>query len=290
MSTGGEGDSAAQAAAAAKPTPAEGAAAGGEKAKAPRPKYGRQARAGGSAGSGGSGSGGNASAGGVGVTPAPTADGLHPLESEWSIWYDKKPKVRSADFDYLAHMNEIARVQTVEEFWGVLRQLKRPSLLKKDTNYHIFRSGLPPMWESFPKGGAFIKKVRKSDDGALLDRMWEELAFAVVGEVFEDPDVVGVVCSIRQREGILSIWTKENSTPQMRFKIGNKLKAVWMLDPNTIIEFKTHAQSMRDGSSYRRTRRANPRLAPKAEETTPASEPLLQVPAGGALPLSKPTM
>lgn len=30
------------------------------------------------------------------------------------------------------------------------------------------------MWESFPKGGCFIKKIKKNE-GNLLDRMWEEL-------------------------------------------------------------------------------------------------------------------
>ena len=44
---------------------------------------------------------------------------------------------------------------------------------------------------------------------------------AAIGEVFEDPDVVGVVVSVRKVENVLSVWNRDNSDSQDRhFKIG----------------------------------------------------------------------
>lgn len=52
--------------------------------------------------------------------------------------------------------------------------MKRPAQLSKDSNIHVFREGVKPMWESFPKGGCFLKKVKKAEDN-MIARMWEEL-------------------------------------------------------------------------------------------------------------------
>lgn len=81
--------------------------------------------------------------------------------------------------------------------------------------------------------------------------MWEELIFTLIGENFEDPEVVGIVLSIRQREDIIAIWTKDSKNHSLRYKIAEKLKQIWVLDPNSSIEYKNHSASMKDGSTYR---------------------------------------
>jgi hypothetical protein len=43
--------------------------------------------------------------------------------------------------------------------------------------------------------------------------------FASIGELFEDPNVVGVEVSIRSKEDGLSVWTKTNQKP-IRLSIG----------------------------------------------------------------------
>jgi len=106
------------------------------------------------------------------------------------------------------------------------------------------------MWETFPKGGCFIKKIKKIEDN-MLGRMWEELLFATIGEFFEDPDVVGVVLSIRPKEDALSIWNKDHQNLSLRFKIGEKLKEIWELPMDSQIEYKNHSASMKDRSTYR---------------------------------------
>ncbi len=43
--------------------------------------------------------------------------------------------------------------------------------------------------------------------------------FAAIGEAFEEPNVVGVVVSIRSKEDAVSIWTRTNQQ-QIRYRVG----------------------------------------------------------------------
>jgi translation initiation factor 4E len=45
--------------------------------------------------------------------------------------------------------------------------------------------------------------------------------FACIGELFEEPDLVGVVLSSRAREDMVSVWNRDNQAkPDVRQKIG----------------------------------------------------------------------
>jgi len=173
----------------------------------------------------------------------------HRLQTGWTIWYDKKQK-KTQVANYEENLVKLGTFFTVEDFWRYYTHLLRPSELSKESNYHVFREGLKPMWETFPKGGCFIKKIKKIEDN-MLGRMWEELLFATIGEFFEDPDVVGVVLSIRPKEDALSIWNKDHQNLSLRFKIGEKLKEIWELPMDSQIEYKNHSASMKDRSTYR---------------------------------------
>ena len=74
------------------------------------------------------------------------------------------------------------------------------------------------MWETLPNGSCWIVKLRK--DAGNLTKLWEQLLFAVVGEVFATPNVVGVALSIRAQEDFISVWMRDSSNPRDCFKIG----------------------------------------------------------------------
>ncbi|KAL6047726.1 putative Eukaryotic translation initiation factor 4E type, variant 2 [Balamuthia mandrillaris] len=163
--------------------------------------------------------------------------GEHKLHTAWSFWYSRKSKhhhtptsnqnqnkgkkqanSQNGDLDdHKDHLTHLSLFRTVEEFWSHYCWLKRPEELPKESNYYVFRKRLLPMWETFPKGGCFIVRVRKEE--GLLDQKWEELVMAALGEEFEDPAVVGVVVSIRSKENVLSVWLK-HTNPQVRNRIG----------------------------------------------------------------------
>jgi translation initiation factor 4E len=179
----------------------------------------------------------------------PVPEGEHATESPWTLYFDKKlPK--PANFkNYEKNLQKVGKFNTVEGFWRHFSYLKKPDDIPKGHNLFMFRNSLTPAWETFPKGGAWIIKVRKKN--GVISRLWEELVFACVGELFECPDIVGVVLSVRSQQDLLSVWNGDNTNPEVRFKIGDKLREILNLDESTQVEYKPFKSAIRDGSSFR---------------------------------------
>jgi translation initiation factor 4E len=81
--------------------------------------------------------------------------------------------------------------------------------------------------------------------------MWQDMVIATIGECFDEPDVVGVTISIRTKDDLISVWNADNRNEDTKFHIGEKMKQILDLEPSTIIEYKSHAVSMQDMSTYR---------------------------------------
>jgi translation initiation factor 4E len=81
--------------------------------------------------------------------------------------------------------------------------------------------------------------------------MWQDLIIAAIGEAFEEPDIVGISVCIRRNEDLISVWNGDNRNDDIRFHIGEKMKQILDLEPSTIIEYKHHAESMQDLSTFR---------------------------------------
>lgn len=180
----------------------------------------------------------------------------HPLQTSWSFWYDKKPSKRSTDpADYRSQLVKVGSFGTVESFWKMYSYMKRPSKLEQNVNMHVFREGanIAPMWECFPRGGCWILKVRKIKNGSssVLSKIWHDMVLATIGEMFEEPDVVGISVCIRSKEDLISVWNVDNRNDEIRFRIGERMKQILELEPSTVIEYKHHATSMQDMSTFR---------------------------------------
>jgi Eukaryotic initiation factor 4E len=52
----------------------------------------------------------------------------------------------------------------------------------------------------------------------------QDLVFAAIGEMFEEPSVVGVGMAVRSKEDLLSVWNSDNTSDAVRFAIGERLK------------------------------------------------------------------
>jgi len=176
--------------------------------------------------------------------------GEHRLETPWTLYYDRKLQNKAGDFkDFEANLIKIGSFNTLEGFWRYYSFLQNPNDIPKDHNIFMFRHSYVPAWETFPNGGNWIIKVRKKN--GLIARLWEELAFACVGELFEEPDICGITLSVRSREDLLSVWNRDNSKPDVRFHIGERLKEILNLDESTQVEYKYFRNAIRDGSSFR---------------------------------------
>jgi translation initiation factor 4E len=197
----------------------------------------------------------------------------HALQTAWSFWYDKKQSKKSDSAEFYSRLTKLGSFDTVESFWKMYLYMKRPSALDVNVNLYLFRDGkhIAPMWEAFPRGGCWILKIKKrKDSGAsVLGKMWNDLVIATIGECFEDPDVVGVSVCIRKSgkfrslfpnglyspllltEDLISVWNVDNRNDEIRFRIGEKMKQILDLEPSTVLEYKHHAVSMQDMSTFR---------------------------------------
>uniref|UniRef100_A0A668SAI2 Eukaryotic translation initiation factor 4E family member 2 n=1 Tax=Oreochromis aureus TaxID=47969 RepID=A0A668SAI2_OREAU len=120
----------------------------------------------------------------------------------------------------------------------------RPGDLTGHSDFHLFKEGIKPMWEDDANkmGGKWIIRLRKG----LASRCWENLILAMLGEQFMvGEEICGAVVSVRFQEDIISIWNKTASDQATTARIRDTLRRVLNLPPNTIMEYKTHTDSIK---------------------------------------------
>lgn len=194
-----------------------------------------------------------------------------PLNSGYTFWYMRRGKNAKATPEaeapvegpgaaagpagtYENSIKNISTAMTVEEFWETYNYLVRPNDLPSTTDYHLFRVGIKPTWEdpSNVKGGKWIVRLKKG----LASRYWEESMLALIGGQFAgipEGEICGVVVSIRYSEDILGIWNKTSTDRELSERIREAIKKVLQLPPHAHMEYKPHASSLQDKSSFRNT-------------------------------------
>ncbi len=127
-------------------------------------------------------------------------------------------------------------VGAVEEFFAVYSHLKRPSALPLVSDYHLFKSGIRPIWEDDEnkKGGKWIVRLRKG----VADRYWEDLLLAMIGDQFGEAseEVCGAVLSVRNGEDILGIWTRTDAGRVLKIRYVAIGYHFYHLSPSTSLE------------------------------------------------------
>ncbi|XP_063428348.1 eukaryotic translation initiation factor 4E type 2-like isoform X2 [Mytilus trossulus] len=186
------------------------------------------------------------------VRPSPRpGPGEHPLQFNYAIWFSRKSQGKSSA-SYDQNLKLVGTFASVEQFWGIYSHLVRPSDLTGHCDYHLFKEGIRPMWEDSAnnKGGKWIVRLKKG----LGSRCWENLILAMLGEQFMvGEEICGAVISIRYQEDILALWNRTACDQVTTSRIRDTLKRILNLPPNTIMEYKTHNDSIKDNSSFRNT-------------------------------------
>jgi len=183
----------------------------------------------------------------------------HPLETAWTVWYDKRDKTNSPLLrdSYSKLLHELDTFSTIEGFYRCFVHLKKPSEIPANYNISIFRRGPRPMWEEFNSGGMWTLRTKHShstNSTRWVDKSWERLVVSVIGELFAMPQVVGVVLSTRKDETLLSVWDANDENPAVKCKIGEKMREVLRLPPQTPMAYKTFNEALKDFSSHRNAR------------------------------------
>ncbi|KAF9939027.1 Eukaryotic translation initiation factor 4E type 2 [Mortierella alpina] len=176
---------------------------------------------------------------------------LHPLHFNWVFWFMHRTP-GSKILNYESSMKKIATFGSVEDFWAVYSHLKRPHELPNVSDYHLFKQGVRPVWEDATNinGGKWIVRLKKG----LASRYWENLVMAVIGDQFDvGSEICGIVLSIRGGEDILSLWNQSAHEGRINLKIRDTMKRILNLPADTIMEYKTHNDALKDNTSFRNT-------------------------------------
>jgi len=188
----------------------------------------------------------------------PSSEGVeHPLQHTWTLYHDTKSK--TAPFPsfaastgsgettpfiptstesgaYEAGLTVVGEFNTVEGFCRYFNWLKPPSKLERNSNYHLFKGGIKPMWEdpANANGGKWVLTMKSNP--LLLDRCWSWLAMALVGEELDEKDeVCGAVVSLRAKIDRIQLWTREKENVEAINALGKKLiKLLDLQDEPTI--------------------------------------------------------
>jgi len=187
------------------------------------------------------------------LPPIDVPDNEHRLQFTYTLWFSRKvPGKQTSTQNYDQNLKQVARFASVEQFWAFYNHLLRPSDLQGHCDYHLFKDGIRPLWEddTNKRGGKWIVRLRKG----LSSRCWENLILAMLGEQFMVGDeICGAVVSIRYQEDIISVWNRTASDQSTTIRIRDTLRRVLNLPHNTIMEYKTHNDSLKDNSSFRNT-------------------------------------
>ena len=163
---------------------------------------------------------------------AETAAGpvAHPLMNKWVFWW-RPPISKTQGFvDYEKTLRPMCHCTTVEDFFAVYSHLKSPSGLPTMSEYHFFKFGIRPIWEDDvnKKGGKWVVRLKKG----VVDRYWEDLILALIGEQFGDAgdEVCGAVANVRNGEDVLSIWTRNDGgrVIKIRFVLRRPLSSFFL--------------------------------------------------------------
>ncbi|XP_050736983.1 eukaryotic translation initiation factor 4E type 2-like isoform X4 [Eriocheir sinensis] len=191
------------------------------------------------------------------LPPVEVKPGDHRLQFTYSIWFSRRaPGKQATTQNYDQNLKLIGRFASVEQFWGYYSRLVRPADLNSHSDIHIFKDGIKPMWEdgANKNGGKWIVRLRKG----LASRCWENMILAMLGEQFMVGDeICGAVISVRFQEDIISVWNRTAQDTATTTRIRDTLKRVLNLPPNTVMEYKTHNDSLKDRFSFRNTRAAD---------------------------------
>eukprot|EP00826_Nyctotherus_ovalis_P021332 TRINITY_DN16861_c0_g3_i2.p1 TRINITY_DN16861_c0_g3~~TRINITY_DN16861_c0_g3_i2.p1 ORF type:complete len:367 (-),score=69.81 TRINITY_DN16861_c0_g3_i2:129-1229(-) len=185
----------------------------------------------------------------------------HPLATPWVLFFNERvpPEIKynsinQHEADHGAKTNhdasefqllKIGCIKTVEDYFRASYFLKKPSDLPANIEFRLFRQSVEPLWESCPHGGAWITKLLLNSN---IDRYWQRLVFACIGEQFNTRHVVGIVLSERKYSHFIQVWVDDVEEDAVR--IVKILEMIFEEDfSRRKLFFKRHHDAMIDKSS-----------------------------------------
>ena len=152
-------------------------------------------------------------------------------------------------------MKECGKFNSVENFWEVFNNVKPASQLSTNSNYHIFKDGVEPMWEDAGNvnGGKFVLTIPKKESrGGRLDEAWLFTVLGMIGETMDatGDQVCGTVVSIRKSQDRIALWLKSCDSDAC-ISIGERWKKALDVSSKTSMKYQSHKDAAASGSSFK---------------------------------------
>mmetsp|Transcript_18359 Transcript_18359/g.20407 ORF Transcript_18359/g.20407 Transcript_18359/m.20407 type:complete len:218 (+) Transcript_18359:129-782(+) len=191
----------------------------------------------------------------------------HPLENEWTFWYDKRQqrnrRAPGEKQNYEANLKTVGIFGAVEDFWRYWNNVAAPSQLIPGSNYHIFKTGIKPMWEDThnKEGGKWVINL-KSHNREMLDTLWQEVVLGLVGETLDPTnEICGAVCSIRKNADRIAVWNRRATDDSYIDELGEHLvrviKAAGPPTNKVVMQYQVHSDALKSGTSYENPEKYN---------------------------------
>ncbi|KAL0246173.1 hypothetical protein GEMRC1_007387 [Eukaryota sp. GEM-RC1] len=167
----------------------------------------------------------------------------HPLNDPWTIFVAKKSPVGT----YSDNLVSLSTVTTVEQFCDVFTQLQNPQYFPTGYGVFVCRSGYKPLWEKNPAGGTLSVRLHRSC--AFVDFVWTKFVFSLIGEQFDDPNVVCCGFSCRSDYN-LSIWINNAKSVTLKNRANQKFISILHSTytgskfPLPVVEFVSHTEAL----------------------------------------------
>ncbi|KAI8899424.1 translation initiation factor eIF 4e-like domain-containing protein [Globomyces pollinis-pini] len=177
----------------------------------------------------------------------------HPLQNNWTLWYDDPAAMKNTNISWDENLKTIMTVNSIEDFFGLVNHIKKPSDIPISANYHLFKTGVRPAWEDKEnsKGGKWTFGFNRQKRTPEIDPIWMNIMLALIGEQFDhSDDITGAVISIRKGVDRIAIWTKSYDNPERTIRIGEQFKS--FLDTRDRIGFQAHSDTaVKTGSTVK---------------------------------------
>ncbi|WFD37077.1 eukaryotic translation initiation factor 4E [Malassezia japonica] len=180
----------------------------------------------------------------------------HPLYNSWTLWFDNplhkgSSSAKERRESWGANLNQVGKLNSVEEFWGLYNNIVPPSNLPQSANFYLFKEGIQPAWEdpANGNGGKWSVQLPREKHRSQIDKLWLYTMLSAIGETLETPAadkrpppssqeemVTGVILQARSNFYRISVWTRradewdvevpEGEEPSESVQVGRRLKDI----------------------------------------------------------------
>jgi len=175
---------------------------------------------------------------------------------KWVLWFDN-PRFAEEGAPWRDNLKQCGTINSGESFWRVYNNVKPITQLPLNSNYHIFKEGVEPMWEDAENinGGKFVLTVPKRETrSGKLEDWWLCTLLAIIGETMDVSGnvICGAVLSTRKAQDRIALWLNTDKR-DVCMKIGEKWKKAMELEDHRkmTVKYQLHKEAAAAGHSFK---------------------------------------